>query len=256
MCVQGKGGRDRCVPLAGDSLARLRRCWQTCRPRQWLFGPRAGQPGALHVQLAQRWYGRARDAAGITKVGGIHSLRHGDATHLLKAGVDLYSLQQWLGHNHSRAARIAGSGAGAWSSPAALIARPLQRPGWPSVEVRRDAHARPHSVRTVGLRTQALALPASATPRQYAAPVRRATTPGRAATLPHRPHASFGVSLQPRRHCAARCSRHQHCRHRPLKLATPTSPPPRRFCPTRFIRQHARPCLRSASSRRQINAIR
>ena len=173
MGVQGKGGRDRRVPLAGDSLARLRRCWQTCRPRQWLFGPRAGQPGALHVQLAQRWYGRARDAAGITKVGGIHSLRHGDATHLLKAGVDLYSLQQWLGHNHSRAARIAGSGAGAWSSTAALIARRLQRPGWPSVEVRRDAHARPHSVRTVGLRTQARALLASATPHQYAAPLRR-----------------------------------------------------------------------------------
>ena len=103
MCVhvvQGKGGRDRYVPLADDLLALLRRYWLTCRPRQWLFGPRAGQARALHVQQAQRWYGRARDAAGITKVGGIHSLRHCYATHLLEAGVDLYSLQQWLGHNH------------------------------------------------------------------------------------------------------------------------------------------------------------
>ena len=103
MCVhvvQGKGGRDRYVPLAADLLALLRGYWQTCRPRQWLFGPRAGQPRALHVQQAQRWYCRARDAAGITKLGGIHSLRHCYATHLLEAGVDLYSLQQWLGHNH------------------------------------------------------------------------------------------------------------------------------------------------------------
>jgi len=103
MCVhvvQGKGGRDRYVPLADDLLALLRSYWLTWRPRQWLFGPRAGQPRALHVQQAQRWYGRARDAAGITKLGGIHSLRHCYATHLLEAGVDLYSLQQWLGHNH------------------------------------------------------------------------------------------------------------------------------------------------------------
>lgn len=103
MCVhivQGKGGRDRYVPLADDLLALLRRYWQARRPRQWLFGPRAGQPRALQVQQAQRWYGRARDAAGITKIGGIHSLRHCYATHLLEAGVDLYSLQQWLGHNH------------------------------------------------------------------------------------------------------------------------------------------------------------
>jgi integrase len=95
MCVhvvQGKGGRDRYVPLADDLLALLRRYWQACRPRRWLFGPRTGQPRALQVQQAHRWYGRARDAAGITKVGDIHGLRHCYATHLLEAGVDLYSL--------------------------------------------------------------------------------------------------------------------------------------------------------------------
>ena len=38
--------------------------------------------------------------AGITKRGGIHTLRHCYATHLLEAGVDRYSLSQWLGHSH------------------------------------------------------------------------------------------------------------------------------------------------------------
>jgi len=131
MCVhvvQGKGGRDRYVPLADDLLALLRRYWQSCRPGQWLFGPCAGQPRALHVQQAQRWYGRARDAAGITKVGGIHTLRHCYATHLLEAGVDLYSLQQWLGHNHvgttTRYLHLAQPGLpdGARRMPLALLA--------------------------------------------------------------------------------------------------------------------------------------
>ncbi len=42
----------------------------------------------------------ARARAGITKRGGIHTLRHCYATHLLEAGADLHSLSQWLGHRH------------------------------------------------------------------------------------------------------------------------------------------------------------
>lgn len=55
---------------------------------------------ALDPCAAQRWYHHARQAAGITKSGGIHTLRHCYATHLLEAGVDLHSLSQWLGHSH------------------------------------------------------------------------------------------------------------------------------------------------------------
>lgn len=103
MCIrveQGKGGKDRYVPLSEDVLHLLRTWWHSAHPRAWLFaGVRdASQP--LNAVNAQRWYHQARAAAGITKRGGIHSLRHAYATHLLEAGVDLYSLQQWLGHNH------------------------------------------------------------------------------------------------------------------------------------------------------------
>lgn len=103
MCIrvdQGKGGKDRYVPLASDVLEVLRTWWRSAHPRPWLFGGVRDPSRSIDTTSAQRWYYLARDAAGITKRGGIHSLRHCYATHLLEAGVDLYSLQQWLGHNH------------------------------------------------------------------------------------------------------------------------------------------------------------
>ena len=98
--VQGKGAKDRYVPLAADVLQLLRGWWCVGRPRQWLFGASRDASLAVNLKCAQRWYYAACAHAGITKRGGIHTLRHCYATHLLEAGVDLYSLSQWLGHRH------------------------------------------------------------------------------------------------------------------------------------------------------------
>lgn len=98
--VQGKGGKDRYVPLGADVLQLLRAWWRIAHPSQWLFHASQDPVQPLHAQSAQRWYRAAWADAGITKQGGIHTLRHCYATHLLEAGVDLYSLQQWLGHRH------------------------------------------------------------------------------------------------------------------------------------------------------------
>lgn len=103
MCVhvvQGKGARDRYVPLSGEMLQVLRSYWRAERPVQWLFAAQRDASRALDTKSAQRWYYQARDAAGITKQGGIHTLRHCYATHLLEAGVDLHCLSQWLGHGY------------------------------------------------------------------------------------------------------------------------------------------------------------
>lgn len=98
--VQGKGARDRYVPLAPDLLQVLRQWWRAQRPTLWLFSAARDASQPLPPTAAQRWYHAARAEAGITKSGGIHSLRHAYATHLLEAGFDICSLQQWLGHRH------------------------------------------------------------------------------------------------------------------------------------------------------------
>jgi site-specific recombinase XerD len=98
--VQGKGAKDRYVPLAPDVLEMLRAWARVARPRPWLFAA-SREPGKpMDIEVAQRWYRAACAHAGVTKHGGIHTLRHCWATHLLEAGVDLYSLSQWLGHKH------------------------------------------------------------------------------------------------------------------------------------------------------------
>ncbi|HNB47086.1 MAG TPA: site-specific integrase [Burkholderiaceae bacterium] len=102
MCLkvrQGKGGKDRYTLLSPRLLEILREYWRTARPRQWLF-PNSGGDGPLCEKTAQRMYHAARHAANIRHGGGIHTLRHAFATHLLEAGVDIHTIQRLLGHGH------------------------------------------------------------------------------------------------------------------------------------------------------------
>ena len=102
MCLkvrQGKGSQDRYTLLSPRSLEMLRRYWRDQRPRIWVFPNRSGS-APIEIKTAQRIYCAARDVAGIAPEGGIHSLRHAFATHLIEAGVDLPTVQRLLGHGH------------------------------------------------------------------------------------------------------------------------------------------------------------
>lgn len=94
---QGKGAKDRLVPLSETLLAQLRAYWRCYRPREELFPGRvAGQP--LSPTSVQKIYTHSKRQAGVSKVGGIHALRHAYATHLLEAGLPVHRLQRLLGH--------------------------------------------------------------------------------------------------------------------------------------------------------------
>jgi len=96
--VNGKGGKDRYTLLSPRLLDTLRQYWRITRPAVWLFA-RADKSGPIDIKTTQKVYYRAKERAGITKQGGIHSLRHAFATHLLEAGVDLHSIKELMGHD-------------------------------------------------------------------------------------------------------------------------------------------------------------
>ncbi len=97
--TQGKGRKDRLVPVGVTLLRYLRRYWLRYRPPDFLF--RGKNPGThLGVTTPQKVFRQAKRTAGIQKPGGIHSLRHAYATHCLQQGVPIHQLQQQLGHQH------------------------------------------------------------------------------------------------------------------------------------------------------------
>ena len=94
---QGKGSKDRYTLLSPQLLEELRLYWRLYRPPLWLF-PSTDPQRQMHIGRAQKVYYQAKAHAGITKGGGIHTLRHCFATHLLEAGVDLRTIQSLMGH--------------------------------------------------------------------------------------------------------------------------------------------------------------
>jgi site-specific recombinase XerD len=94
---QGKGKKDRQVPLSPDLLPQLRRYWKLYGLQSWLFpGRRVSEPLTRHG--VHHICAQAGKDAKLKKAVYPHLLRHSFATHLLEAGMDLRSIQLLLGH--------------------------------------------------------------------------------------------------------------------------------------------------------------
>jgi len=102
--VDGKGGRERIVPLTESSLRAIE---EDCRERGVAVGP--GPDGRLPVfvnakggrltarslrRVVTRWLPATAERGGSSP----HALRHSFATHLLDHGADLRAVQELLGH--------------------------------------------------------------------------------------------------------------------------------------------------------------
>lgn len=94
---QGKGAKDRLVPLSLRLLEELRAYWRMCRPRTWLF-PGHKADGTMTGSNIQGRFSRLVKQTGLSKHCSMHTLRHSYARHLLEAGVDLLTLKALLGH--------------------------------------------------------------------------------------------------------------------------------------------------------------
>lgn len=109
----GKGGKDRFVPIAPAMVDELRSWWSSHRHRTFLF-PSPGRGWAdrteslsqsmarstapMSVSSVQMAYRLARAASGVNSASTTHSLRHSYATHLLEEGVSLLQISKYLGH--------------------------------------------------------------------------------------------------------------------------------------------------------------
>ncbi|MCK5615317.1 tyrosine-type recombinase/integrase [Candidatus Pacearchaeota archaeon] len=93
----GKGRKDRYTLLSHVCLTYLEKYYRAYNPVHWLFNGR-NNTRPMSIRAVQHAYYKAKENAGITTDGGIHTLRHSFATHALETGSGIFQVQKFLGH--------------------------------------------------------------------------------------------------------------------------------------------------------------
>jgi site-specific recombinase XerD len=103
--VQGKGKKDRYVPLSEHLNRGLKKYINAEKPAYYFFGAVNGRAGgefdSRYSQKGVQWaVKQVSKEAGILKDVHVHTLRHSFATHLPEEGMDIVTLKNLLGHEN------------------------------------------------------------------------------------------------------------------------------------------------------------
>ena len=103
--VQGKGKKDRYIPLSEHLIRGLVKYIHAEKPQDFLFGTVNGRAGgdfdSRYSQRGVQWaVKQVSKEAGIKKDVHVHTLRHSFATHLLEDGMDIVTLKNLIGHEN------------------------------------------------------------------------------------------------------------------------------------------------------------
>jgi site-specific recombinase XerD len=99
-----KGKKDRYTLLSKKAIKIIREYIETYKPKHWLFEGQFGD--AYSDRSVQAIFTDAKIKSKINKLATLHTLRHSFATHLLESGIDLFHIQELLGHADISTTRI------------------------------------------------------------------------------------------------------------------------------------------------------
>ncbi len=97
---QGKGKKDRYVPLSPLVLELLREHWRREKLTDLLFARDQDRSRPLSDTTVQKYVRRAARSAGFRKIITARTLRHSYATHLIEKGTSTRVVQVLLGHTN------------------------------------------------------------------------------------------------------------------------------------------------------------
>jgi len=103
--VEGKGKKDRYLPLSEHLIRGLETYIAREKPQEWLFNGQsdgrseAGSDNRYSTRGVQWAIKQAAKQAGVKKDVHVHTLRHTFATHLLEDGLDIVTVKNLMGHS-------------------------------------------------------------------------------------------------------------------------------------------------------------
>lgn len=101
----GKGMKERYTLLSNYNLKALRKYYKLYKPKDFLF-ENSTTHSKLTTRSIQLVFKRAKKELAFPHDATMHSLRHSFATHLIKSGVDIATIQKLLGHADIRTTSI------------------------------------------------------------------------------------------------------------------------------------------------------